>query len=1041
VSDPAASLSAKARADYLAGNPVAARRALETSADLDLDAAALLALCWVRQVLSDRPHGTCVDAAVLQTVLATPFDHPRLEADRQFAIGWLHWLMGAPEQAEPLLGIAAQSLLREQPDAAAETSYWLARVRLGLGRMEAVADYERDLRQLAASPQTTCWFVDLLWRSGQHDRADGVWKTLRGNRRVMGCDEAPLLEARALLRRDETTAAERILLDANPRGGVAQVERLLLLAWLRATHGQAERAAESLRQAEAGPYPAAALGAWRQLFQLRRMPALEWPDVPPTLAPWRSARQAHAEGRHDEAARLLCATPAGDALRPFVSYVRACLGDGDIANVLATQPGWFLAVRCRARLGLDRFCRRLGAPGELLEVLQQAASSGYRPVGAEHYRRLAQALKQRNPHADDLRRLANAPAADGKAAARNALRAALELAARLLPPAEALDLLLEWMQQGRIEADEPLRPAAARQLLRLLLLCPAGSCDSATVLRAAATLAGTDAAIGLVTEWLGVADPALPSVPCEYTSMPLVRLWRAAVALHDGTADPGRWRDEVAMVRTHPPLRGVAQCLLLREAAQRRDVAAMIALLEDVDAWRTFTAGPPRLATEAVLAFAAPAASHPRWRTALTRWLQVWDTATLGPEVRPLAVQAGLVALEPASADVPAGLPAAPWFLHQAAQATLRCDAREALAWVRRARAVDPDLSGAGEQAELVKTALPDVERLARVQSLAEVVRLHPEQPANPPPLLVGFLDCLEARTDGSAIVAAAERGELAVAREALAAVAERDPAPALAHHLALVYHRAARFLEERDRDSDAEPYRRLAWRCWLRMLVSLEPKVSIDHPLLQHLLAIHRQRINALLVRDQAEPARRHWALVQQLPEQARLLDDSLAGVLTELAARFRDELATEYLVATREAMRYGEIAAGWRADYDRGLAGLVRLLSLDHDNVRLLTAVVETCNECFHDCYVNEDSHRLWQGVERYTPFALRLALLADRRQADLTARAALAEFYKFRGFVAPERERKLALFSEALAFDPRNENVRDLLEQTRKPTGAPR
>jgi hypothetical protein len=637
--------------------------------------------------------------------------------------------------------------------------------------------------------------------------------------------------------------------------------------------------------------------------------------------------------------------------------------------------------------------------------------------------------------------LANAPAADGEAAARNALRAALELAARLLPPAEALDLLMEWMQQGRIQADELLRAIAGRQLVRLLLLCPAGSRDPASVLRAATTLAGTDVAIGLVSEWLGLADPAMPPVPREDTSMPLVRLWRAAVALHDGTADPGRWRDEVAMVRTHPPLRGVAQCLVLREAAQRRDVASMIALLEDVDAWRTFTAGPPRLATEAVLAFAGPAASHPRWRAALTRWLQLWDMASLDSEVRPLAVRAGLFAMEPANADVPAGLPAAPWFLHQAAQATLRDDAREALAWVRRAQAIDPDLSSAGEQAALVPAALPDLERLARAQSLAEVVRFHLEQPAIPPRLLVGFVDCLEARTDGPTILAPAERGELAGAREALAAVAERDPAPGLAHHLALVYHRAAVFLEKRDRDADAELYRRLAWRCWLRMLASLEPKVTTEHPLLQHLLAHHRQRINALLIRDQVEPARRHWTLVQQLPEQARLRDGSVAGVLRELAARFRDELATEYLVATREAMRYGEIAEGWRADYDRGLAGLVRMLSLDHDNVRLLTAVVETCNEYFHDCYVNEDSQRLWQGVERYTPFALRLALLADQRQADLTARAALAEFYKFRGFVAPERERKLALFGEALAFDPRNENVRDLLEQTQKPTEARR
>ena len=43
------------------------------------------------------------------------------------------------------------------------------------------------------------------------DRAEQVWKSVRGNRRVSGCDEGPLLEARALLRRGEVGPAERVL--------------------------------------------------------------------------------------------------------------------------------------------------------------------------------------------------------------------------------------------------------------------------------------------------------------------------------------------------------------------------------------------------------------------------------------------------------------------------------------------------------------------------------------------------------------------------------------------------------------------------------------------------------------------------------------------------------------------------------------------------------------------------------------------------------------------------------------------------------------
>jgi len=1059
VTDFASSLAAKARADYLAGNPFAAGQALEAAPHLDLEAAALLALCWVRQVLSDRPHGSCVDAAVLQAALAAPFDHARLEADRQFVLGWLHWLTGETDQAEPLLASAAAALAREAAGAAGEAAYWLARLRLGLGRAEAVADYERSLRTLLATPQGTCWFVDLLWRAGQLDRAEGVWKTVRGNRRVMACDDAPLLEARVLIRRDETTAAERTLGEAQPRGGVVQVERLLLLAWVVAAQGQVERAADCLRQAEAGPYPPAALRAWQRVFGLRTAARPEWPEAPGRLADWDAGQRARAAGRRDEAAAALRRAATVGPLKPFARYGLACLGEDDSAAVLASQPGWFLAQRCRTRLVLERFCRREATPGELLEALQQAEAAGYRPVGADHYQRLALALKQRHPHAEDLRRLAEAPAAEGAAAARNALRAAAEAAVRLLPPAEATPLLLGWVQEGRVQPDETLRPAVGAHLLRLLLTDSGAIGQVAEVLAAAESLLGPTPLVGLVRAWLGVED-GTPSVAglaarsasedsplslagasgCQARPMAtdlryghLVVLWRAAVALRDGGADPRRWREEVAAVRAHAPLRGVAQCLLLREAASRRDVAGVIALLDEVDVWRGFTSGPPRLVIEAVTALSAVAGGHPRWRASVARWLQTWGVEALSPEARPLAVGTGLVRLDAAIADVPPGLAPVPWLLHQAAQAILREDAREALTWVQRAQVRDPDLAGAGDQAAAVRAAVDEMKQLARAQLLADVIRLDPGQALTAPRLLVDAVACLDRDPRGPAIIAAAERGDLAAARQALANLAGRaDLPPSLAHHLALVYHRAAVSLEEHEQTAAAEPYWRLAWRCWLRLLASSAPIEGGDHPLPLYLLAGHRRRVNALLARDQVEPARMHWALVADLPEAARAIDPALTETLTAATNRFREELATEYLVATREAMRYGPVAEGWRADYAKGLAGLVRFLGLDRGNVRLLTALVETCNDYFHDCYVNEDTHRLWEGVERYTPFAQQLALVADQRQADLTARAAVAEFYKFRGFVAPERERKLALFREALAFNPRNENVRELLQQ---------
>jgi hypothetical protein len=347
------------------------------------------------------------------------------------------------------------------------------------------------------------------------------------------------------------------------------------------------------------------------------------------------------------------------------------------------------------------------------------------------------------------------------------------------------------------------------------------------------------------------------------------------------------------------------------------------------------------------------------------------------------------------------------------------------------------------------RAALPEVERLARAQLLADVVRFEPEQEAASPRLLVDMLDGLEALPAGQAVLAAAERGDLTEARTALAALADAgEVAPRLAHHLALVYHRAALFLDAQERTDAAEPFARRAWRCWLRVLAAPPSPFwgegvgsAGEHPLLAHLLGHHRRRITQLLARNEVKAARRHWALVQGLPEAARGLGDEPARAVEALAARFREELATECVAAAREAMRSGDIPEGWNADFAKGLGGLVRLLSLDRDNRRLLSTLVEVCNDWFHDCYNNEDVRRLAEGVERFTPFALQLALLLDRRPGDLSGRAALAEFYKFRGFVAPERDRKVALYREALHIDPANQNVRELLEQTESPKEARR
>jgi hypothetical protein len=196
-------------------------------------------------------------------------------------------------------------------------------------------------------------------------------------------------------------------------------------------------------------------------------------------------------------------------------------------------------------------------------------------------------------------------------------------------------------------------------------------------------------------------------------------------------------------------------------------------------------------------------------------------------------------------------------------------------------------------------------------------------------------------------------------------------------------------------------------------------------------LLAWQRGRITELLATGKVDGARRHWRIVQQLPELAQKVNADLGADLAARSARFKDDLASEYLVTTREAMRYGTIPEGWNADYDKGLGYLRRILSLDRDNLRLLTALVEISTEWFLDLYNADDPDTLGEQLDRNTPFALQLARLIEDRPGELAARGALSDFYKFRGFMAAGRDEKRTHYEEALRFNPGNDNVRELLE----------
>ena len=367
----------------------------------------------------------------------------------------------------------------------------------------------------------------------------------------------------------------------------------------------------------------------------------------------------------------------------------------------------------------------------------------------------------------------------------------------------------------------------------------------------------------------------------------------------------------------------------------------------------------------------------------------------------------------------PDGVSADAWFLHQAARAIDADCPGEALRCIERASATD---------SYLVAAASAELRLLARAEALAQVARFADSQPACVPGLLVGAADCLEREPEGNALLDAAIHDDLLAARRLLGQMADRlNLPPATAHHLALLHLRAALHAEENSLPQVDELWRR-SWRCWLRWASAAS---SDDRALVfDWLLALHRKRIKELLGRNAIEDARRPWQRVADLA--------GTSGELAERIARFRDELTAETLTAAREAMRYG-VAAGWDNDYEAGLACLTRLLSLDRDDVRLLTELVVIGTEWLQECYANSDAGQLALLVNRVTPFGMRLTRFVDQSDgAELTARAALAEFTKFRGFVATDPARKAELYREALRHRPGSDDTRKLQEESQIPKG---
>lgn len=978
----------------------------------------------IRNLLSSTDADLRQEPRLFLEPLQSTLGHPQQNAERLLCLGWVQWLNEDLASAETNLRDAAQRLT--EPEDQALANYWLARGRLLLGRDDVIASFEEILRASKGSPQVTCWFVDLLGRAGELARAEQVWKAVRINPRVRECAESGLLEARHLIQQKELKQAKQHLLDQMPGFGPLLIEHRLLLIWIRLQLGETTEASEALDSIlTTKVYPKSALLAWRDLHLVRssalvdESSEIQIPRIP-RLAAWIQAQQFRKADEPGQMSELLKSLSPAANLEPFLRYVKATVGEDDFADLLSAHPGPFLAIRCRLWMTLQRFCQRQLSPGDLQSVMKQAHAAGHRALHLEHWGILDDA----GTDAETLWTHAGNPDLSQECRL-NYLRIAIERLIERSTSHDALVTLIRWSTHPAHHAD-PLKDFLSRQMLRLLLIEEKANLSPAdeTMLNQVKETIEDNSLPGLAQL---ILDPKAPRPQTLAGDSHAAKLWCLAQQLRETETDVSQWRTEVESLpeSTGPSL---PLALLIHEAARCNDCDRVLDLLPKTANWHGSPTGAPQFLITALRS--ARPTNAPRWRAVVSEWLKKCPESRLSAEARALAEEVGLLLPAPESAVCPEGVNEAHWCLHQMSKSWSQQKVRDSVVWALRAEKMADQLSE--RERERLTAGLVQMRRLMLADVLAQIAQVHPSHEKTSPELLVDFAEQLQDHPRGQEILQFAQNGEVQSARDMLMSLTQESTLPErLWHHLALSWQRVALAFEAQAQMQEAIQHWRLSWNCWLHWLLTQNEGVRATF--LGHLLEQHRGQIKTLLSRDQVDAARRYWQMIQELPNGVDA-ESELATTLKERLSRFREEMALDYLLATREVMRSGDIPEGWRCNYEAGTLYLRKLLSLDRDNRRLLIALVEICTDWFLDLYDTQDASRLREQVDRFTPFAKQLErMVADEETPDeekVTARSVLSEMWKFRGFVAADYAEKISLYRAALELNPANENVQRLL-----------
>ncbi len=459
-----------------AADPRSARCSLDTPAGFSPEATVRTVLARIRKLLDAYTPGMSVERTRLPDALTSVLSDPALERERHFALGWLNWLNDDPVGAEPVLAEAMRRAREANAiEALAESAYWCARVRLLLGRAEALTEFESVLRTLGGSPRATAWFVDLLvarrpCRSGRAGVEVGARQSPSGRlRRGAVARSADAVASR----RDDAGRALAQRGDAEPAASYGSNDSCCWRGSPSIKNNTTRRRACCGRRAKGRIPRRRCKRGRRESERSPRLPAAQ-PAAeagtrrsPVALRDFLIGQQARARGTSGAGDRGLSrgtGQSGGAAVRALRSGVSGAGRSRRAArrasrgcfSPCAAGRGWPWSAFAAARPARRNVSTRFSKPPSPATKTPPPNTSAASPSPCNSV----------NPTSRFVRELAARPNTD--AAARNCFRAALELAVRRLPAADAADLLLEWSKRDDLE--DELRSLVGRQLLRLSLL-------------------------------------------------------------------------------------------------------------------------------------------------------------------------------------------------------------------------------------------------------------------------------------------------------------------------------------------------------------------------------------------------------------------------------------------------------------------------------------------------------------------------------------------------------------------------------------------